>query len=290
MCAVRTSNTHSINHLRYVKERQDNVALSFVYNNFLGKLFLPIVISKPITTILGNYYNSKLSKIGIQKYIRKNNIDMNLFKEKEYKSFNDFFTRERKEISFSQKKKDFCAPCDGFLSAYKIENNRTFWIKGIEYSLEELLHNFSLSKKYKDGIMYIFRLVPANYHRYHYFDNGKVLMQKQIKGVFHTVRPVALEKKKVFIENTRTYSLLSTENFGDIIFLEVGALGVGKIMNHQKKSFQKGEEKGMFFFGGSTVIVIFEKNILKPDKKLLEMSTQKYEAVVQCGCKIGECI
>ena len=136
--------------------------------------------------------------------------------------------------------------------------------------------------------MYIFRLTPTDYHRYHYFDEGTFLIKKIIPGVFHTVRPVALEKRKVFIENQREYTVLKTKNFKDVLVMEVGALGVGKIKNHEKSKFKRGEEKGMFLFGGSTVIVLFQKDILKRDEKLLKFSQENLEAIVKCGCIVGE--
>jgi len=288
MCSIWDCNSIFVNHLHFVKNDKENKALSFLYNNYVGTLFQKILIQRKISELMGKYYDSSLSKKIIPNYIKKNNIDMKEYKEKKYNSFNDFFTREKKKIEFSKNKNFFCSPCDGFLSAYKITENQKFLIKGQEYTLEELLLNQTFAKKYADGMIYIFRLMPNNYHRYHYFDDGKFLMGKKINGYFHTVRPVALKKKKVFLENQREYSVLATQNFKDIVYMEVGALAVGKIKNHSKMKFKKGEEKGMFLFGGSTIIILFEKNVLKEDPKLLKNSLEGYEAVVKCGYIVGE--
>lgn len=285
---LRTSRTFVTHPLLFVDEKEDNAFLTFLYQKKLGGLFQKVAISKSVTTLMGKFYDSKVSTKLIESFIQKNKIKMEEYKEKKYTSFNDFFTREKKEIHFSERKKDFCSPCDGYLSAYKIEKKKTFTIKGISYTLEELLQNQALSNQFAGGFCYIFRLSPKNYHRYHYFDDGVFLMKKKIAGVYHTVRSVALEKKQVYIENQREYEVLSTNNFGSVIYMEVGALAVGKIKNHEKKKFQRGEEKGMFLFGGSTIVILFSKGILKEDEKLLKNSLEGLEAVVQCGCIVGE--
>lgn len=285
---LRTRDSDFVNSLSFVEEKNKNAALSFLYQNAIGRLFLRIAISPFVTKTMGRFYDSKYSKKTISKFILKNEIPMDQFKEKDYTSFNDFFTREKKDITFSKKNDSFCSPCDGYLSAFEVEENSKFTIKGIAYSLEELLQSFSLAKMFQGGVMYIFRLTPKNYHRYHYFDDGVFLMRKKISGVFHTVREVALLKRKVFMENQREYALLKTKHFDEVIYMEVGALGVGKIKNHEQKDFKRGEEKGMFLFGGSTVIVLFKKDILKRDHKLLQFSKENLEAVTECGKVVGE--
>ena len=288
MCDLRDNSSCSSDTLLYVKEYQENRFLSFLYENYLGQKLLPLITSKSLTTLMGKFYDSKISRKIIPSFIKKNQMNMKPYKEKEYTSFNDFFTREKKKIDFSNYSSDFCSPCDAYLSAYRINFQSKFNIKGLEYSLEDLILNHGLAKEYHEGLLYVFRLIPTHYHRYHYFDDGNFLFAKKINGAFHTVRDVALKKTHVYLENTREYSFLETKNFKDVLCIEVGALGVGKIFNHYQKTFKRGEEKGMFFFGGSTLILCFRKGILKEPIKLLEKSLNGEEAVVKCGQKIGE--
>ncbi len=288
MYNLRNNRSNFVNSNHFIVDRGDNKALSFFYQNSIGQLFTKILISKPITKMMGMFYNSKFSKCLIANYVKRNHINMDEYKADNYRSFNDFFTRKKKHIKFSEQARMLCSPCDGYLSAYQISEDSTFIIKGISYSLEELLCNRSLAKKYIGGAMYVFRLMPNNYHRYHYFDEGTFVYRKKINGYFHTVRAVALEKRKVFVENSREYELIQTRNFKEVIYMEVGALGVGKIVNHGKESFLRGEEKGRFEFGGSTILLLFEKNVLAYDEKLFKLSLENMEAVVQCGCIVGE--
>ncbi|MBQ1555218.1 MAG: phosphatidylserine decarboxylase, partial [Clostridia bacterium] len=88
-------------------------------------------------------------------------------------------------------------------------------------------------------------------------------------------------------ENTREYTVLHGDNFGDMIMMEVGATLVGRISNlHGAERVVKGEEKGHFDFGGSTIVVLVRPGVLAVDEGILRNSADGYETVV----KYGECI
>ena len=127
-----------------------------------------------------------------------------------------------------------------------------------------------------------------DYHRYAYIDNGKLLKRKEINGKYNTVGPIAFDRYKVFQENQREYEVLKTENFDNIIQMEVGAMMVGRIVNHKKEKFKKGEEKGYFLFGGSTIIIIVKENILEIDDDILANSLVGMETKVKQGEKVAK--
>lgn len=62
---------------------------------------------------------------------------------------------------------------------------------------------------------------------------------------------------------------------------------VGKIVNHSKTSFQKGEEKGYFEFGGSTIVMLLKANIIDIDEDIIKNSMTHDETRVLMGEKIG---
>lgn len=270
-------------------EQYNQKSLTFLYKTKFGRLCLKLVINPMISKIYGKYNNSKLSCRKINKFIKKNKIDMSEYVKTNYKSFNDFFTRKIKQSkrSFSNKKEDFCSCCDSKVLAYKIDENLTFKIKNSIYSVEELIKNEKLAKEYKNGICLVLRLTVDDYHRYSFFDNGKLIENKKINGVLHTVSPISFEKYKVFLENSREINVLSTENFGKVIQVEVGALMVGKIVNHDIDSFERGDEKGYFEFGGSTIVQLFKENELELNEKIWEYSNKGIETKVKQGMKIG---
>lgn len=93
----------------------------------------------------------------------------------------------------------------------------------------------------------ILRLTVDDYHRYCYFDDGIKSENHRIDGVYHTVNPIANDHVKIYKENTREYTLMKTKHFGDALQMEVGALMVGKIVNHDGAgSMRRGIEKGIF--------------------------------------------
>lgn len=71
--------------------------------------------------------------------------------------------------------------------------------------------------------------------------------------------------------------------------MEVGALMVGRITNyHEECQVKKGEEKGRFEFGGSTVILLFQKDAVAFDRRLLVNTQNGYETIVKMGERLGE--
>ena len=82
---------------------------------------------------------------------------------------------------------------------------------------------------------------------------------------------------------------METENFGKVVQVEVGAMCVGKIKNwHGEHSFKRGEEKGMFEFGGSTVVLVLEKGRAVIDSDILQNSRLGFETRVKIGERVGE--
>ncbi len=231
----------------------------------------------------------RLSKPLIKRFVASSGIDLNEYHADFFGCFNDCFCRKIKaelrpidgEIAH------LIAPCDGLLSAYHITGDTVLPIKQSRYTVSSLLGGNGIAEKYQDGVCLVFRLCVDHYHRYCYIDSGKKGENVFIKGRLHTVRPIALENYPVFTENCREYTLLETDNFGTVTQVEVGAMLVGKIKNlHGKHSFARGEEKGMFLYGGSTIVVLLEKSAAEVEKRYFEATENEQETPV----KMGECI
>jgi len=270
---------------------KDNWAVNFLYKSLPGRLILNALVKTTTSRFFGILMDSPASKVFIKGFIKNHNIDIKEYKNTKYKSFNDFFTREiRKELRpFSDNEHDMISPCDGKLTAYPIEPNGTFFIKNSMYTIKDLLQDETLADEFIGGVCLIFRLTTNDYHRYVYIDDGEILSSKKIKGLLHTVRPIAYEKYKVYAQNAREYTVLQTKNFGKIIQMEVGALFVGRIKNHNiGRSFKRCEEKGMFEFGGSTIVMLIKKDILTLDNSIFTNTLDNKETVVRMGNKIGE--
>ena len=269
---------------------ESNKTLSFFYDNFFGRLLLKIIITKPISNLIALYMNSGISKYKIKKFVDKNNINTFEYEYKNYKSYNEFFTR--KVIPYKRpinaRSDVLISPCDGKVLVYKINEDLTLKIKDSYYSIDTLVDN-NIVNEYIDGYAFVFRLSTDNYHRYCYIDSGEKSKNYKIKGKFHTVQPLSLKKYNFFKTNSREYSILNTKHFGKVIQVEVGALGVGRIKNnHEEYKFKKGEEKGYFEFGGSTIVLLVKKNTVTVDKDILENSSLNIETIVKYGEKVAK--
>ncbi len=269
---------------------KDTKFMKFLYGNEFGRLIARVLACPFISKVSALYLNSSLSSHMVKNFVLKNNIDLNLYEKSEFDSFNEFFTRLRKRenIHIDYNNDSFISPCDGKLLVYKIGENSDFKIKNSCYTVSDLLNGDAISNEYKDGYILIFRLRPKDYHRYVYIDNGTKSRNVRIPGILHTVRPIALESEPVYKRNAREYTLLRTQNFGDIIQIEVGAMLVGKICNyHNDWQFKRGEEKGHFEFGGSTIVLLVKKGILVVDDDILKNTSEDVETLVECGMQIG---
>jgi phosphatidylserine decarboxylase len=215
---------------------------------------------------------------------------MSQYEKTEYSCFNDFFTRKILDEKRPVIEDDniLVSPCDARLSAYKINRDSCFSIKHSIYKISDLIENSTKSPDYSDGVCLVFRLCVDDYHRYRYIDDGNIVENRHIKGRLHTVRPIAVNKYPVFTQNSREYSIINTKNFGTIAQVEVGAMMIGKIKNHKRSgSSKRGVEKGMFLYGGSTIVILFQRDkIILPEEYFV--TTQKGgETRVLCGQELG---
>ena len=227
----------------------------------------------------------------MEPFIRRNGINREDYEEKEYSSYNDFFTRKLRQgvREMDMDERHFISPCDCRLSVYPIEPQMEVTIKNTCYTVGSLLRDERLAEHFKDGYLWVFRLSVDDYHRYIYVDNGRESVRRRIPGVLHTVNPVANDVCPIYKENTREYSLLKSEHFGTLLMMEVGALMVGKIENRPVMSHvRRGQEKGNFAFGGSTIIYMTQKDKVFPDLDILINSADGIETKVQIGSRIGK--
>lgn len=264
--------------------------LSFLYTNILGRMLLKPLIQPQVSKLAGRYLSSALSKWLIPKFIERNEIDMDIYEECDYSSFNDFFTRKIKPDCrpVPEDLDVLISPCDCLATVYPIQENTTFSIKNTEYTLRSLLRSPRLAKRFRGGYAYVLRLTVEDYHRYLYSVSGKQSKNYHIDGTFHTVNPIANDYLPIYKENTREYTVIRSKEFGDVLQMEVGALLVGKISNHKQSTVvTRGEEKGFFEYGGSTIVVLTQKGLVTPRSDLLTNSKNGYETKVLQAHPLG---
>lgn len=270
-----------------------NKALNFAYNTLLGRSLWGVLFGTGfLSRMMGAYYDSKLSHSAIKSLLQIPGLDADEAEMpwKNYKSFNDFFTRKLKPDArpFIADNNVLCSPADGRILVYpEISPDAKFPVKGAVRSLNELCGTELASPHYSIAVI---RLAPIDYHRYHYpCDCNETGFCKKIAGKYHSVNPIAFAKAPdLFVENTRVITLLDSPVFGRFAYLEIGAFGVGSIINTAtSQNHAKMDEKGMFKFGGSTVILVMETDKINFDRDLIANSARSLETLVRCGEKIG---
>jgi phosphatidylserine decarboxylase len=271
--------------------------IKFVYDTAPGKTLLEYFLKRRLlSSLLGFLYSLPFSKRKIANFAREMEIDLaeaDQENPEDYKNFNEFFIRSLKEGArpVSKEPSHLVSPADGRMLAYEnINIHQLLQVKGQEYSLEELLQSSKLAGKFQNGVCIIVRLNPSDYHRFHFPDSGIPGSFKRVPGSYYSVNPMALKKiPKVYCRNKRELSQFDADNFGEIVFVEVGATCVGSIVQTYTpgEPVGKGQEKGYFKFGGSTVILFIKHGVVQLDEDILHNSRMFLETKVKMGEKIG---
>ena len=276
-----------------VRPKKESAPLLFLYRTVPGRILLKLLIGRGLSQAVGSILSSPVSRPLIGPFIRRNGIDLTDYAEEDWACFNDFFCRRiRPEARpLPEDPGVLMAPCDGLLSAYRVSDGTVFPIKQSCYTVSDLLGMDAAARRYRDGVCLVFRLCVDNYHRYCYLDDGQKGPNVFLPGVLHTVRPIALESVPVFVRNSREYTIMDTVHFGTVAQIEVGALLVGRIDNRQGAGpIRRGDEKGRFLFGGSTVVVLLEKDRVHVDEALFTATANGIETPVVLGQALGHAL
>ncbi|MBA2405856.1 MAG: phosphatidylserine decarboxylase [Bdellovibrionales bacterium] len=276
--------------------------INFLYRSVAGKKVGSAFTNKLFSKAYGAFQDLPSSHRKVKPFIEKFHIPIHdyepgsrpsLDSSDSYRSFNEFFIRKFKlgKRSFVSEPDRMAAFAEArYVGFDSIDEKSVYPVKGHYLLAKDLVGNDQISKIFEGGPLLIARLCPVDYHRYHYPDNGKVLEHYPISGAFDSVNPLALQyKNQIFIQNERYVSILQTENFGRLAFIEVGAICVGKIVQTHRwnKPFMRGEEKGYFLFGGSTVIVLGEKGAWKPSGDISMNTKNGIETYLHLGQEVA---
>ena len=278
---------------RFRESVMGDKALRFAYETLLGRSLWGILFNSSfLSDLMGKYYDSPASckKIASLTAIPGCNAAEAEFPTGHYSSFNDFFARKLKAGSRpSDPAEDILSsPADGRLLVYSgLKATDPIPVKGAKKSLNDLCCEDLGAGSFAVAVV---RLAPVDYHRFHFpCDCIQAKPPMTVRGKYHSVNPIALAKRPdLYVENTRQITELSSKIFGSFRYLEVGAFGVGSIIQTSSEGeHRKADEKGFFKFGGSTVILIFDAAKLQWDADLLKNSADGVETLIRCGETIG---
>lgn len=266
--------------------------LRWLYHHPLGKLALHSVVKRKfLSAWYGKQMDAPSSRTKIPDFINDLSINMDeaLHPADSFKTFNEFFIRELKPEArpVHTGEEVIVSPADGKVVAFPGLNALdTFFAKGQAFSLSEFLKDKDLTAMYSGGTLVIVRLAPVDYHRFHFPAAGRISNSRCINGVYFSVSPHAVrDRLRIFWENKREISTLTTEKAGDILISEVGATMVGGITQSYAPDtlVEKGQEKGWFTFGGSTVVLLFEPDRVTIDADILSNTQKGLETTIKMG-------
>jgi len=272
--------------------------LYFLYNNRAGIALRRHIITKPmLSRLAGRLADTYMSKFFIKLFIKKYNIDMNeaiRSSPNNYTSLNDFFTRKLKPAArpIDKNSATIISPADGTLHAIEnIGSHTKLFVKGKIFDIKKFLGSKKQANQFNSGTLVTIYLAPYNYHRFHFPSDGVSYKTKQISGVYESVQPITYNSGiQPLIENERRVNIIQTKDCGTIALVSVGALCIGRITETYKpgQPYLKGDEIGYFSFGGSTLVLFFEKNRISLDSTFKTQLMQSNTGIsVKMGQKIG---
>lgn len=273
--------------------------LRFAYENPVGRGFVWLFARR---VLFSAYYGWRMNRAySAQKvipFIVKYDLDVDEFARSafEFKTFNEFFWRGLKPAARPIAPGDRVAvlPADGRHLAFPdVDAAEGFYVKGAKFTLAELLGDAALAETFAGGSMLISRLCPVDYHRFHFPVAGVPGEPRLINGWLYSVSPVALRRNiRYLVANKRVVTRLQSPAFGTVAMIEVGATNVGSIKQTHvpDRAVAKGEEKGVFKFGGSCVITLFQRRRIRFESDLLTQSAQQVETYARMGDRLGEAL
>lgn len=265
--------------------------MRIIYETPAGASLLFLVKRKMLSRLYGAYCKTPLSARKIPRFIQQYQIDMTGCSGS-YKNFAEFFSRERTNVNFPKDPAVLGSPCEGVASVLTdIDPQKLIAAKSSYFSLSELFADEELAESYRGGTMVRIRLAPANYHRMHFFDDGKIAGSKLLNGDLFSVSPLAIDKvMRLYCRNKRALILFDSQHFGEVALVEVGATFVGSIEHcfEDGEEVQRGQLGSIFLPGGSLLLMFFKKGEFVPSETLRQQSAEGYETKVMLGDRLNQ--
>ena len=270
--------------------------LRLAYDNPVGRFAVWLLVRR---SLFSRYYgfkmNQRASNQRILPFIVAYDVDVSEFTKSpfDYTTFNQFFHRalkpECRPIAPGAGVAVF--PADGrHLAFADVDKSGGFYVKGSTFTLGELLGDAGQTARFAGGSMLISRLCPSDYHRFHFPVSGVPSESRLVRGSLYSVSPVALRHNILYlVRNKRFVAQIEAKEFGTVAMVEVGATNVGSIVQGYLpgRPVEKGDEKGMFAFGGSCVITLFERGRIRFDPDILGQSAKCIETYARMGDRLG---
>jgi phosphatidylserine decarboxylase len=276
-----------------------------------GEKFLHLIYGRPwgrrtayrlwsrifFSRFFGWFMHQPFSRNQIQHFISEHQIDMSevMVPAGGFRSFNDFFIRRLKSGArpIPSDPKALVAPADSRLKVFSMRKETIVDIKGQTLSLAKLVDSNAVSDLFADGCCLQFRLAPRDHHRFGYAVDGVQGPIHSVGGGLYSVSPLALRHMPaIWGDNYRQWCFVQSPALGTLVQIEVGATLVGSIIQHRPSGglCRRGQEKGYFQVGGSTVLLIVPSGCVDIDDDIESYSDRGMETLVSYGEAVGRCL
>ena len=236
----------------------------------LYRLMIELTNGRWTSVILRRFARSSVSRVMVPSFAKIYQLNQEEMEKglSEYPTLHDLFVRTlKKEARVIDKSGEtVVSPVDAVIEDVgPIKETSDILVKGKTYSIEEMLGDHELLAKYLDGTYMILYLSPSHYHRIHSPVNGIVTKQWTLGSKSYPVNKLGLKYGvRTLAKNYRVITEVRTE-FGHVAIVKVGAMFVNSIeTTHKGSELEKGGEMAYFSFG-STVVLLFEKDIFQID-------------------------
>lgn len=239
--------------------------------------------------LVAAYQNTPFSARKIKPFVAKYKIDMSEFEPGPYRSYAAFFERRFRPGArrFPEEPHWMGAFAEARYFAWeKLRPAQEFPVKGYSLNAGHLLGSTERARKFADGPVILARLAPMDYHHLHYPDDGWTKHNERLGKRLWTVNRNALQHQPdILFRNERKVQILQSKHFGQLGFVEIGALSVGRIAQTHPidRPFVRGDEKSIFRFGGSAVVVFGEAGAWRPAEDVLQKTREGVETLVRLG-------
>lgn len=284
---------------KVVEKTEAQKFLLVLYMFWMGPVFRFLCRSKLCGYLVGWYNCSRFSRKKIDPFIQRHAINMRDFVVPAggYKSFNDFFCRSLVAGArpIDAQERVLISPADAKCWVVpEISKKSTFFVKQHNFSLQALLRDKALANYFDGGALFLLRLAPYDYHRFHAPLSGMYSHPTYLHGVLESVNPIAFRAGHMpLVENERHLILIDTPLLeGKIAMLPVGAMCVGRIGYSVPLScaLKKGDELGYFAFGGSSIVLLLPRGVLSVRADLATYTARGFEVAVRMGESLGSFI
>ncbi|MFA6657530.1 MAG: phosphatidylserine decarboxylase family protein [Mesotoga sp.] len=196
-----------------------------------------------------------------------------------FASWDDFFTRQyregRRPVECPDDDSVIVNACESapYKIATDIQLQDRFWIKEQPYSLNHMLADDPLTELFEGGTIYQAFLSALSYHRWHSPVSGRIVKTRLIDGSYYASAlsagfdSASPNESQAYIAQVASRALIFIEAVNPdiglmcIVFIGMAEVSSNEITVYEGQHVDKGDQLGMFHFGGSTHVLIFRPGV-----------------------------